>query len=74
MKNPLLQLAGEHEPYRGDWVHRLGPDGQPSGLYSKVKLIVSNHPKAGIWEICDDANRILVVIRDGEQWLEIEFE
>lgn len=74
MKNPRLQLQGDDEPFRGDPIQRLGPDGELSGLWSRVKSIVSSHPKAGLYEVCDDANRTLIVIKDGEGWLEIDFE
>jgi hypothetical protein len=72
VKNHRLQLAGPDDPYRDDYIQRLGADGEPSQLWSHVKLIVSSHPKAGIWEVCDDGNRVLYVIKAGEGWLEVE--
>jgi hypothetical protein len=73
MTRERLQLQGFSDPYRGDHISRLGPDGQPSGAFSTVKSIISSHPTAGIYEVCDDANRVLYIIREAHhRWLEIE--
>jgi hypothetical protein len=72
-RNPKLRLDGFDDPYRDDVIDRLGPDGELSNLTSRVKMIISRHRTAGIYEVCDDGNRVLYVIRAGyARWLEVE--
>ena len=69
-----LQLAGPDDPFRDDRIERLGLDGQPSGMFSRVKMILSSHATAGIFEVCDDGNRSLYVIKSGDGWIEVELD
>lgn len=68
-------LWGPEDPYRGDEIDRLGLDGQPSGLHTRVRQILSSHPTAGIYEVVDNSSRVLYIIRSGPaRWLEVEID
>lgn len=58
------------EPIRGEDIEHLGLDGQPSGMWSKVKLVTSSDPKSGMYEVIDNDNRQLIVCWDRDHWLE----
>ena len=58
------------EPIRGESIEHLGLDGQPSGMWSKVKIVTSSDPAVGMYEVVDNDNRQLIVCWDRDHWLE----
>lgn len=71
MKNPTKQLAGPQDPYRDDLIERLGGDGEPSGLFSRVKMILSTDRFSDVFEVCDDGNRVLYITKANKGWREV---
>lgn len=74
MKNPSKQLAGLLDPFRDDLIARIGKDGMTTGLYSRVKLILSNDREHEVFEVLDDSNRALYIVKAGLNWLEVELD
>lgn len=74
MKNPSNQLAGPQDPFRDDLIARIGYDGMTNGLYSRVKMILSNDRQHEVFEILDDSNRTLYIVKAGRGWQEVELD
>lgn len=74
IKNSSKMLEGPTDPYRDDLIIRLGLDGQPNGLYSRVKQILSHDRRLELYEILDDGNRNLYVSQCGNDWIEVEID
>lgn len=74
MKNPDKMLADTDSPYRDDLIQRIGLDGMTNGLYSRVKMILSQDRNHEVFEVCDDSNRVLYITQSGEGWMEVELD
>lgn len=62
--------ADPDEPLRGEAIERIGVDGEPNGLWSKVKFVTSSDPDLGKYEVVDNDNRQLIVCWESDHWLE----
>lgn len=70
-----MQLWSQDDPHRGDTILRIGPDGEPNGLVTRVRTIVSYDRHLCIWEVVDSESRPRYIERfPGEErfWLEVE--
>jgi hypothetical protein len=70
-----IRLGGYADPYRGDSIERLGADGMPNGTYSKVKYLLASDANHVVYEVADEFNREMYVVRTGEtSWVQIELK
>jgi len=60
------------EPILGEAIERIGLDGEPNGLWSKVKTVISSDAATGRYEVIDRDNRQLIVCWDRDHWLECD--
>lgn len=67
-------LEGPEDPFRDDLIIRIGQDGEPNGLYSRVKQIQSHVRRLELFEVQDDANRTLYIAQCGNDWIEVELD
>lgn len=64
--------ADPDEPLKGEAIERIGVDGKPSGMWSKVKFVTSSDTNTGMYEVVDNSNRQLIVCWQADHWLECE--
>lgn len=68
-----LRDRSESEPHPGDEILLVGPDGEPDGKVSKVKVIVSEAKELDLWEVIDSFNQVRVITESKPRtWLEVE--
>lgn len=62
------------EPCQGDEIRLIGPSGEPNGIVTRVKRVLSEDPDEDLWEVLDKFNQVRFITKTDkeDEWLEVE--